>query len=64
MTSEQHAFGDPSLEEIHSRREKVVREDIARRLKPVCTNFSDEEFQKLVTEMADKQVKRERRLVW
>lgn len=64
LGSEEHAFSDSTLEEIHSLREKAVREDIARRLRGVCSNFSDEEFQKLVTEMADRQVKRERRLVW
>lgn len=64
LGSEEHAFSDPTLEEIHSLREKAVREDIARRLKPVCSNFPDDEFQKLVTVMADRQVKRERRLVW
>jgi len=40
-----------------------VREDIARRLRPVCSNFSDEEFEKLVSLMAARQVKRERRLI-
>lgn len=64
MGSEEHAFSDSSLDEIHSHREKAVRDDIARRLKPVCSNFSDDEFQKLVAVMADRQVKRERRLIW
>lgn len=64
MGSEEHALSDSTLEEIHSLREKAVREDIARRLKPVCSNFSEDEFQKLVSVMADRQVKRERRLIW
>lgn len=64
MGSEEHAFGEPTVEEIHSRREKEVRDDIARRLKPVCSNFPDDEFQKLVKTMADRQVQRERRLNW
>ena len=64
LGSEEHAFSDSSLEEIHSLREKAVREDIARRLRRVCSNFSDDEFQKLVAVMADRQVKRERRLIW
>ncbi len=64
MGLEEYAFSDSSLEEIHTLREKAVREDIARRLKPVCSNFSDDEFQKLVAVMADRQVKRERRLNW
>lgn len=64
LGSEEHASGDATVEEIHSRREKEVRDDIARRLRPVCSNFPDDEFQKLVKTMADKQVKCERRLLW
>lgn len=64
LGSEEHAFSDSTLDEIHSLREKAVREDIARRLKGVCSNLPDDEFQKLVTVMADRQVKRERRLIW
>ncbi len=63
MGSEEHVT-DTSLEEIHTLREKAVREDIARRLSTVCSNFSADEFQKLVAVMADRQVKRERRLNW
>jgi hypothetical protein len=61
---EERAFGDPTLDEVHSLREKQVREDISRRLKPVCSNFPDDEFKKLVEVMADRQVKRERRMIW
>jgi hypothetical protein len=64
LGSEEHAFTDTSLEEIHTLREKAVREDIARRLGRICSNFSADEFQKLVAVMADRQVKRERRLNW
>lgn len=64
MGSEDHAFSDSSLDEVHSRREKEVRDDISRRLRPVCSNFPDDEFKKLVEVMADRQVKRERRLMW
>jgi hypothetical protein len=64
LGSEEHGFGDPTVDEIHARREQEVREDIARRIKPLCPNFPDDEFQKLVKTMADKQVKQERRLIW
>jgi hypothetical protein len=64
LGSEENASGDSTVDEIHSRREKEVRDDIARRLKPVCSNFPDDEFQKLVKTMADQQVKCERRLIW
>lgn len=64
MRSEEHPFSDSSPDEIHSLREKAVREELARRLRGVCSNFSEEEFQELVAKMADRQVKRERRLIW
>ena len=64
LGSEEHALSDSSLEEIHTLREQAVREDIARRLSGVCSNFSADEFQKLVATMADRQCKRERRLTW
>jgi hypothetical protein len=64
LGSEERAFGDTTLDEVHSRREKEVREDISRRLKPVCSNFADDEFKKLVEAMAERQVERERRLMW
>jgi hypothetical protein len=64
LASEEHAFRDPTLDEIQALREKAVREDISRRLKPVCSNFPDDEFKKLVEVMADRQVKRERRMIW
>lgn len=64
LGSEEHGFGGLTLDEIHARREKEVRDDIARRLKPVCSDFPDDEFHKLVKTMADRQVKRERGLNW
>jgi hypothetical protein len=64
LGSEEQKVGDSPVDEIHALREKAVREDIARRLKPVCSNFPEDEFQKLVGEMADRQVKQERRMLW
>lgn len=64
MGSEEHAFNDSTMDEVHSLREKAVREDIARRLRRICSEFSEDEFQKLVSVMADRQVKRERRQIW
>jgi hypothetical protein len=64
LGSEEHPFSDSTLDEIHSLREKAVREDIARRLKRVCNSFPEDEFEELVTKMADRQVKRERLLIW
>lgn len=64
MTSEEHAFSDSGMAEVHALREKHVREDITNRLRGVCTNFSDDEFEQLVRLMAARQVKCERRQSW
>ena len=64
MTSEEHAYSDSGIDEVHSLREKVVREDITRRLRGVCSDFSDDEFEKLVRLMAARQVSCERRQTW
>lgn len=64
LKSDQHMFSDSGMAEIHSLREKAVRDDIARRLRSVCCNFSDDEFEKLVKLMAARQVKCERRQSW
>ena len=64
VTPEQYAANDSGMAEVHSLREKVVREDIARRLRVVCSNFSDDEFAKLVRLMAARQVRCERRQSW
>jgi hypothetical protein len=61
---DKHQFREPGLAEVHSLREKAVRDDIARRLGHICSNFSREEFEKLVGVMAARQVKRERRPIW
>ena len=64
LGSEEHAFSDSALADVHSLREKAVREDIARRLGHICSDFSPDEFKKLVSLMAARQVKCERRATW
>lgn len=64
LKSNEHVFSDSGLAETHSRREKAVREDIARRLGQICSNFSEDEFDELVALMAARQVMCERRLTW
>jgi len=64
LGSEEHALSSSSLTEVHSRREQAVREDIARRLGYICSDFSPDEFKKLVSLMAARQVKCERRATW
>jgi hypothetical protein len=64
LAAEEHVYSESSLAEVHSLREKAVREDIARRLGNVCSNFSQDEFEALVAVMAARQVKCERRATW
>jgi hypothetical protein len=64
LTLDEHVHSDSRMAEIHSLREKAVREDITRRLRRVCSNFSDDEFEGLVKLMAARQVKCERRQSW
>ena len=64
LRSDEHVHSDSGMAEVHSVREKLVREDITRRLRGVCSNFSDVEFEKLVRLMAVRQVRSERRQSW
>ena len=42
-------------------RRDLIREDIAKRLRHICSHMSDTEFKKLVNSMADQKLKGERR---
>ena len=64
LGSQEDVFSDSGLAEVHSLREQAVREDIARRLSDVCSGFPPQEFEDLVSLMAARQVKCERRLTW
>lgn len=64
VASEEKIYTESSIKELHARREKEVREELAKRLRPVCQKFSEQDFDKLVREMAERQVRDERRLVW
>jgi hypothetical protein len=57
-------YTDSALLELHALREKQVREEIAARLRCVCENFSDEDFERLVHKIAARQVRDERQPVW
>jgi hypothetical protein len=46
----------------HSQRKATIREAIAARLRRVCPDMPETEFQTLVDEMAEKQIRGERRL--
>jgi hypothetical protein len=55
---------DAELTEHQALREDKVRDEIARRLRCVCGNFSAREFQELVSKMAKRQLMDERRQRW
>jgi hypothetical protein len=57
-------YTDSALSEVHALREKEVREEIASRLRCVCSNFAHDDFDRLVHKMAERQVRDERRLIW
>ncbi len=57
-------YTDSALSEVHALREKEVREEIATRLRCVCDNLPQDDFDRLVQKMAERQVRDERRLVW
>jgi len=42
-------------------RRDVIRDDIAKRIRNVCSHLSDAEFKKLVNQMAEQKLKGERR---
>jgi hypothetical protein len=64
LESPEKVYTDSSLTELHALREKQVREEIAKRLRGVCTDFSAADFEQLVKKMAERQLRDERRLVW
>lgn len=64
LKSQEKVYTDSALTELHALREKEVREEIARRLRRVCGNFSQQDFDRLVQKMAERQLRGERRLVW
>jgi hypothetical protein len=48
--------GDQNLD-----RRELIRGDIARRLRSICSEYSDEDFNRLVERMTDEQLRGERR---
>ena len=51
----------PSTGGIQSHRKTKIRDDIAGRLRRICSDLPETEFQQLVDEMAERQLKSERR---
>ena|SRR5687768_3870901 len=58
---EEFSWGD-AIAPYHSQRKATIREAIAQRLRKVCSDLPETEFQELVEQMADKQLRGERRL--
>ncbi len=55
-------FHSDSQLPYQSQRKATIREAIAARLRRVCPDMTETEFQSLVDEMAEKQLRSERRL--
>ena len=49
--------------QFHASRRLAIREDIAKRLRHACAHLTPEEFQHLVDQMAETQLRSERRVV-
>jgi hypothetical protein len=64
LKADKYTQPDPELIEHQALREEKVRDEIARRLRCVCGNFSAREFQELVSKMAERQLLDERRHRW
>jgi hypothetical protein len=64
LESQEKVYTDAALSELHTLREKQVREEITKRLRGVCSNFPQEDFDRLVKKMAERQLRDERRLIW
>ncbi|HEU4747031.1 MAG TPA: hypothetical protein VFS56_00920 [Gemmatimonadaceae bacterium] len=61
MNLEDFSWGE-AISPYHSQRKATIREAIAQRLRRVCADLPETEFQALVDEMADRQLRAERRL--
>ena len=55
-------FRSDSASPHNSQRKATIREAIAQRLRRVCPDMTETEFQQMVDDMADKQLRGERRL--
>lgn len=64
LEREDPAATDKALADLHAQREQTVRDDVARRLRPVCADLPEDDFMELVRQIAERQIRQERRLVW
>lgn len=49
-------------ESYSAERRKALKDQVEARLRPVCTHFSAEEFEKMVEQIVDTQIRGEQRL--
>jgi hypothetical protein len=49
--------------QFHTSRRLAIRDDIAKRLRNACSHLAPEEFKELVDQMAETQLRSERRVV-
>jgi hypothetical protein len=64
LKPDEQDYAEPTIASLHALREKTVREEIAARLRPVCTQFPVDEFTRMVEKMAERKLREERRPVW
>jgi hypothetical protein len=61
MESNRQRDFESEEDEYHSARREAIRADLIRRLRSVCANLSDEDFNKLVDTMTEQKLRSERR---
>jgi hypothetical protein len=64
LKADEYVHTDIEVTEHQALREEKVREEIARRVGRVRGGFSEHEFQELVSKMAERQLRDERRQRW
>lgn len=64
MGIQSQSRGDDGLDgTLHQARRDKIRDEIAGRIKRACSHLAEEEFRGLVDQMADRQIKGERRVI-
>ena len=61
MASNTQRDVSPDEDAYHAARRETMRADLAKRLRKVCANFSEEEFRELVDGMIEQQLRGERK---
>jgi cytidylate kinase len=64
LEANKYVNADPEMCAHRTLREDKVRNEIARRVRCVCANLAEHEFQELVSKMAERQLRDEQRQRW